>query len=272
MRKIIFNEKEYDIPESWQDVSLRSVIKYDQLLEILPDAPIVAMISAYSGIPVDELKTSRMPDINEIMIILNGFLRTPYEPQINNEFEYKSQLYRMNDDILDMEFQDWISIQTILYNNRDNTIFGLPKIIAVLAKHVGERLDDYNLDERANELLDMPFTKAKDLEFFFSTNVHALQQLTQSYSIRKEQEKYILQQFLELNNIMQKRKGQHGISLPTRWLIGAYQIYLRYLRKRLEKSFNSTLTEASKNNFKAIVRSRYINLFKGNKNEPGHSG
>jgi hypothetical protein len=53
MKVIKFNEKEYQIPESWSgDNSSNGDLLADEYSDLLPDAPIISIISAYAGIPI----------------------------------------------------------------------------------------------------------------------------------------------------------------------------------------------------------------------------
>jgi len=263
MKKINFNKVEYSIPETWQEVTLRQVIRFDELNRLVPESPIVALVSSYAGIPMQELKVSKVQGVNKIIEILQ-FVFTEYKPEMSNGFNFKDQTYECNPDIAEMEFQDWISIQTVLYNYKDNPVLGLPKIIAIIAKQPDEKLDDIDLEARAKLFLDLPFTTAKNLEFFFTRAVMALEVVSRLSLTQKEQEEIILQQFLELDNTMKKRRADPGISWLTRFQIGFWQIYLKYIKRDLEKSFNTKVTKYSKKNFIRTVKNSYTKLAKIN--------
>lgn len=265
MKTIEFNKKKYQIPENWEEVTLKQVIDNDTLYDLFPESPVVVLVSAYSGIPIEELKVSKVQNVNRIIDILK-FVYEEYKPQMSNGFNFNGVTYECNPDISEMEFQDWISVQTILYNNRDKPVLALPRIIAVIAKKEGEKLDDIDLEQRSKLFLDLPFTTAKNLEFFFTQSVIALKSVILLSSTQKEQEELILQRFLELNNTMQRRKERAGTSLLTKLQIGFWQIYLRSIRLDLEKSFNSTVTEYSKKNFITTAKNSFMKLVRKRSN------
>lgn len=263
MIKVKFNKIDYNVPESWSEVLLEQVIKCQEISDLIPESPVVAIINAYTSIPILELKQSRIQKINEILDIL-VFLYTPYTPKLMNSFILNNIEYRAEPDISEMCFQDYISIQTILYNYRDNIVRALPRMLAVLAKKPDETLDDIDLDQRSSEFLKLPYSQAKDLEFFFTSAITSLEVVSRLSLTQKEQREVIMQQFLELNNTMKKRKERVGTSWLTKFQIGFWQIYLKYIKRDLEKSFNSSLTEYSKMNFIKTVKNSYTKLV-GNK-------
>lgn len=270
MKEITFNEKKYNIPTCWQEVTLGMLVKVSEYESILDDAPIISIIAGYTGIEITELKSSRVEEVREIMEILE-FIYTPYEPKPTNEFTFNGIKYAAEPDLSEQKFGDWVAIQTILYNNRENPVGGLPYMLAVYCKKDGETLDDFNVEERAREFLGVPMTIGKDIEGFFLSFQMALRSLTLISSTEKQLETVVLNRFLELSDIMTARSREPGTSLRMRLWIGIYRRYLLYLRKQLEVSFNSKVTELSKKNYLMIWKELAMKRFAGNirASEPG---
>ena len=109
MKTITFNDKVYNVPTIWQEISLRQVIDTQILSDILPEAPLIAIIGGYVGIPIDEIKKSHVRVINEIVECL-AFINEPYIAKPTNEFWFKDQRYSCKADLVEQEFQDWLSI------------------------------------------------------------------------------------------------------------------------------------------------------------------
>jgi hypothetical protein len=238
MKQIIFNEKPYQVPESWHEVTLKMVIETQKLAEILPDAPIICIISGYVGIPSSELKVSRLAAVNEIITAM-AFINVEYQPVAGNNFDFQGIHYESLVDLADQEFGDFVSIQTILYNYRESPLDGLARMLAVFCRRENESLDDIDLDARQKLFLDLPYTTVKNLEVFFSSNVIAWKQISRWYLSQEEQERYILQQFEDVRNMMKQRARQVGLSWLTRLQIGLWSTYLKYLKGHVEKHFNS---------------------------------
>ena len=166
MKEVTFNEKVYQIPESWSEVSLGMVIKTSEYDELIEDAPIVSIICGYCGIQSSELKASRMAEVRPILDVLD-FIYTQYVAIPSNSFEFKGYKYSTKDSLEETEFQEWVSTQTLLYQYKNNPVAALPKLIAITCKRPGETLDEINIEERSKEFYDLPFTIAKDVEGFF---------------------------------------------------------------------------------------------------------
>jgi len=162
------------------------------------------------------------------------------------------------------EFQDWVSSQTVIYQYRDKPVQALPKLIAILCKKDGESLSDFDIEERSQMFLELPITTARDLECFFLHCLRAYNAVTLLYSTIPEQEAIVLNKFLELGNTMKQRQVELGWYSPTRFVIGIYRRYLLYLKRQLEKSFNSKYTEISRKNWIQTSKELLTKRFAGN--------
>lgn len=259
MKKIEFREKKYNCPTSWDDVTLKMTIECSKLSDLLPDAPIIAIMSAYMGIPIKELTTAKPLEVQDIIDNLD-FIYTPYEPQMINQFEFQGEKYYAETDIVNQPFGDWVSIQTILFNYKENPVEGLPRMIAVLCKKDQETLDTINVDERALIFEDLPITSAKNIECFFLTNLNAYKRISQLSSMEADMENIIRSQVKELRLLMKQRKADSGGFSLTRLWIGYYQIYLWYFENQLERYFNSTHSDISKKKWNPMLKKLYSKL------------
>ena len=238
MKIVKFNNKEYVCPQCWDEVTLKQVIDTQELQDVLEDSPIVAIIAGYTGIPVEELQVSRVPELQEILNTLE-FIYEEYVPVPQYEFSYQGQLYGTNPSIEETEFQEWVSIQTCLYNSRENPVRGLPRLIAIMCKLENETLDVVDINARALLFMGLPITTVRNLESFFLSSQVALRSSILLSSTIPEQEKLLLHKFKELDSMMIKRSQELGWYSPTRFVIGIYRLYLKYLKQGLEKSFSS---------------------------------
>jgi hypothetical protein len=245
MKVVEFKEKQYKIPQNWQEVSLKNVIDTQELSDLLPDAPIIAILAGYTGIDTEDLKGAKVTELQEILESLE-FIYVDYVPVPSNEFVFNGNKYQCAPDLQEILFEDWVSCQTILYRYKDNPIKGLSRLIAVMCKIEGETLDSFNIDERSKELESMCFASAKNLESFFLANLLAYKAVSQLSFQIPELEKTVLLKFKELEDIMKQRRAELGFFSPTRLVIGIYLKYLIYLRKEQEKYLLSVPTNPSK--------------------------
>jgi len=242
MKTIKFNEKEYQVPESWQDVTVGMLIKSAELSELLDDAPIIAIISAYTSIPVKELKLSQSEAVLEIVSTMS-FISDEYVPTPRTEFEFQGELYSCEPDLTDQRFEDFVSIQTTLYNYREEPYRALPKLIAIYCKKDSETLDDFKLDERSKLMEGLSMTIAKDIEAFFLHSIQAYKAVSLLSSTQEIQKDLVLHKLQELRSTVKAYRGRTGLSLLTKLQIGLIRIYLWFLQRDLVKYFNSQPTE-----------------------------
>lgn len=259
-----FLKKVYNIPESWDDVSVDMVIKAQELSELMDEAPLIAIIHCYTGIPLKELKASNVKDVNDILETM-AFIRKPYQPKASTSFEFDGSEYGCEEDLVNQKFEDWVSIQTTLYNFREEQYKALPKLLAILCKKKGEVLDDIDLEERTNLFRQLPITKAKNIEGFFLQKQEEYKVITQLYSIIKEGENIVLDKLEELKNTLKQRKAQTGIFSSTRLVIGIYQIYLKLVKKLLVKYYNSEHIKPLRITWRQTFRKLLTKRLRGNK-------
>lgn len=253
MKEIIFNDKTYQCPTSWNEVTIEMLIKSSELSEFLEDAPIIAIISAYTGIPVKELRVQNVNTVNSVVECLS-FVNEQYVPVPSTGFEFNGVKYECEADITNQKFEDWVSVQTCLFNYKDEQYRALPRLLAILCKKEGETLADFDLNYRTTEFMKLPMTVAKDVEGFFLHSLNAYRSLTLLSSMTSIQQELILHKVQELQNTMKRLKAHTGMFSFTRLLIGLYQIQMWWVKKQLEKSFNSEPTKNSRSTLKQICR------------------
>lgn len=166
MKEITFKGKQYRLPENWSDITVKMVMETDRLNEIAPDIPLLTILSSYTGIQLKEITSASAQELEPLLDEME-FIYTPYSATPINYFEFEGIQYLAKENILDEPFSTWVSIQTILYNYKNDPVKGLPRMIAVLCKKDGETLDDINVTERAKLFENLPITIAKDVEGFF---------------------------------------------------------------------------------------------------------
>lgn len=238
MEKIVFDHVVYRIPTQWSDVTLKMLIDADELSNVLETAPLVVILSTYTGIPIKKLSQAKTCEVEEIMNKMQ-FLQTPYTPTPSNSFMFNDVEYSCKDDLVDQSFEDYISVQTALFNHKDNPVKALPYLVAIMCKKEGETLDQFSLKERAKEFESLPMTTAKDIEGFFLHLTNVYNSVTRLSSIPNLQEEIVLAKLKELRDTAKAYKAQTGIFSLTRLRVGILLLYLRYAKVVLERYFNS---------------------------------
>ena len=266
MKVIKFNDKQYNIPTQWSEINVGMLIKSAELSEILEDAPIIAIINAYTGIPVKELKLSLSKEVEEVIAIMT-FISEPYIPTPQTSFTLSGIRYSCEEELVNQKFEDFVSIQTALYNNREEPYRALPRLLAILCKREGETLDDFNITERSTIMESCPMTDAKNIEAFFLTSLEAYRGIMLLSSTQKEQEELVLHKVKELQNTMKAYKGRSGGSFGTKLRIGIYQLQLWWVKRVLEKYYNSQPTNNLKKNWKQTCKKLVMKMLKRKSND-----
>jgi hypothetical protein len=238
MKTINFNGKDYQIPQNWNEITIDMLIKSGELAELLPNAPVVAVVSAYTGIPVKDLNTSKA---NEVIKILEEmeFVKEEYKPVAASSFTFNDEVYFAEEDMINQKFEDWVALQTIMNNYENDKLRALPYMLAILCKKENECLDDFNLDERARMLSKLPMTTGKDVEAFFLQTLSVYNVLSHLSSIVSVHEELVLGKVKELEDTLKKLWAQTGIFSGTKIRIGIYRLQLWWVKKVLEKYCNS---------------------------------
>jgi hypothetical protein len=238
MKSIEFNGKNYNVPQNWNEVTVGMLMKSSELANLLPDAQLIAIMSAYTGIPLKELRLKNKLKAIEIEQTME-FIYQPYEPVPETEFEFNNEKYSCAEQLTSQNFEDWVSLMTVQYNYKDTPVKALPKMLAILCKKDNETLTDFDLDERALEFESLPMTIAKDVEAFFLMNFHESNAITLLSSLTELQKEIVRSKIQELENILKIHKEHSGIFSSTRLHLGIYQLQLQWVKNQLEKYFNS---------------------------------
>jgi hypothetical protein len=242
MKQIELNGKKYTIPTKWEEVTLKMQMKVTEDTEkiVLEDMKKFAILSGYAGIPIDELKKAKLTDIIKLFENVE-FIAKPLPDTPILEFDFNGKHYYCGQNLVDMEFQDFISIENVIESYSGNTQNALPTILAIMCKQrkangVFESIDDYDIMARAKEFENLPITIAHSLSLFFSRSVVLFSNLFQSFSKPETQKEVIVKQIESVENTLKKLAGKE---LLTRCATGIFRIYLKYIRRLVHKHFTS---------------------------------
>lgn len=244
MKKFQLNKETYHIPEKWEEVTLKMRIKAEEdSLELVDNEALqrVAFISGYANIPLEVLRHTPMPKINKLFEYLkftNDEL--PTKPIV--EFTYKGEKYNVMDSIMNAEFQDWVSCQTAVDNNKETPHNALPLVLAILCKKEGETLDNYDVEERAKHFMELPMTVVEPLRVFFYQIRNQSGLLSPSYSVEGS-ERLVNAKAIYLKSIL---KRQVGLGWWKRLLSTILLKWTMFLERRAKKFFTTIRLKFSK--------------------------
>jgi len=197
------------MPESWDDITVKDQIRIANIAQEYTGLTAqLQLIAGYANIPVDVIKKTHINKLPTLVKHLEFITEDLVEEEIEG-FEHNGHKYFLMPSLLNAEFQDFVSIEASIQNNKENKYEALPMMIAILAKREDETLDDYNLEERSKEFLTLPIKTANSISTFF-LNLGMLSQLTTQISseqIIQETEKELIRRFEELENILKQSDG-----------------------------------------------------------------
>jgi hypothetical protein len=171
------------IPRSWEEITLSDQIELERLISVGNNRTI-AIIAGYCRIPVNEVKKLPISVINDIVDRLMFLGEMPKDKV--TEFDYNGYHYSVMQSMLKAEFQDFVSVETLMEQYSGNTYNALPYLCAVMCKRkvadvvIGknakgedvvlpkyESLDDYDILVRGEEFKQLPMNIAYGIYSFF---------------------------------------------------------------------------------------------------------
>lgn len=243
MKTITVNNKKYITPESWQEVTLKQQIQISKDTDaiIIPELKKFAILSAYAGIPIVELKQAKLTELTEVFKSIK-FINEDLPTHSITFFEFNGKKYHCGQNLIEMQFQDFISIENTLAENSGNTQQALPTILAIMCKQVKdngllETIDDYDITARAKEFEDLPITIAHSLSLFFSASEKVLLN-TFPLFLNPENQQVIMQK--QIDTVESMLKELAGKGLLMRCVAGILRIYLKSIKRQQHKHFTST--------------------------------
>ena len=223
MKTFQYKYEKYTVPTSWEEVTLKQIIKItsDQDSFKFESTQKLAFISAFCGIPVETLKKSSVTEVGTLFKYL-GFLNKPLPEEPIYEFEFQGHKYSVAETMAKQEFQDFVSMETVLADSDGTTYKALPMMMAIMCKREGESLDDYDVQERAKMFEEVPITIAHPLSVFFCNQEKIYNALSQ-LSLKQD-----LVIAMKARDMLDTLKPLDGMGLLTRLLIGILRSYIRF--------------------------------------------
>jgi hypothetical protein len=244
MNKAIVNGIEYNIPETWDEVTVRQQIAISEVTDRDDMFLNYYLISQYTGIDLELIKKMNINQFKQIMELMS-FLNEKLEPKTITSFEFKGEKYYLMDSLLKGETQDFLSIEGIMKKYKDNPAKALPYIIGIIAKKQGESLSDYDVWKRGELFMELPYPIANDIWFFFANSEKILSNNIQQYLIIQDK---VMEASLSYSESMLKQSD--GQRLSMRLAKATLLYYIRFIRKDWTRFLTGIQSESSITNSK----------------------
>lgn len=243
MKKITLNNKKYDIPSSWDDITLTDQIRIaDVAAKHTGLTSQLQLVAGYANIPIEVIKHLHISELPKLVKQLD-FVKEPLETKPMESFEHKGHTYHIIPTLLNGEFQDFISLEAVMTNHKENIYEGLPMMIAILCKRENESLDDYDIEERSKEFMDLPIRIVNNISSFFLNIGISSQLSTPTYL--GEMEKNLSQEVIKaLDELILTTKQSGGQGLLGRLQKRMLRKYAQYLKKNFISSLTGTQSKS----------------------------
>jgi hypothetical protein len=247
MKSIIIANQHYSIPQSWAEVSIRQQMLAETLVDSQQHVKSLGIISAYTSIPIDVLRHVQRDVLSGIMNDLM-FIDKPVDKTAIFKFLFKNDLYTVSETIMKQEFQDYIAAETARLQYKDNVWKQLSYLVAIMAKKQGETLDSFDINERAEYMMDLDVQTVSQVAAFFLQNQKA-SELVSMLSSPEMQQLAVTSKLQQLNDTLTALGQQRGKNLLIRLWIWMLRRYINFISKLWEKSLNTPVSNNSKKNW-----------------------
>lgn len=240
MTTIKINDIEYNIPRSWDDITIRQQIEISKVRDRDDDFKNLHLVSTYTGIPLEIIRRMNINQFKSI-IGLMPFISQDVPHSVIKDFTFNGETYHLLDSILQGQTQDFLSIEGVLKKFKNNQVEALPYIIAIVAKKKGETLDQFDVWKRGEQFMDLPYPLAQSIWFFFAQTEKTLSINTAQFLAIQDK---VLEASLSYSENTLKRLD--GLPLSKRLLRTTLLYYIRSTRKDWKNFWTGTQSVHSK--------------------------
>ena len=201
---------EWNVPESWDDITLGQLMELDALNEEVPS--LTKVVSVLTGKPLDVVEQLPLQFTNSIISKMD-FIREQPNVEPSPSCVIGGERYSVNV-TEEMKLLEFVAVEDILKNNKDDAA----GILAVVCRKDGEVYDsEYEnkvFAERKEMFLDAPCTAVLPVISFFLLRWSLSNQTSQRYSVMKEE----VQNLIAENISLLRKDGGGGVfSMRRSW-------------------------------------------------------
>jgi len=136
-------KKEYELINSWNDVSLKELGRLLEYRKLSPTAEAINTINMFSDIPKDVIKKLRLEDVLGMLSILSN-MEEDKDTSFKATFTLHGVKYGFIPSLEDISLGEYADIETFIKNGIENN---LANIMSVLFRPVVEDHKDYYIIE-----------------------------------------------------------------------------------------------------------------------------
>jgi hypothetical protein len=232
LKQITVDNQPFNIPSSWNEITIQQQINVERYNKQFPDLGIVCILAGYLNLSIEDVKKLHINTISKLISEFD-FIKAALKSDPVFEFEHNSNKYFVIPSMLAGQFQDYISLETIREQHKENLYEALPKLIAILAKRKDETLDSYDIIERSKEFYSLPITIANGLYAFFLTSAILLNQDCEQLAVQENQK--LLESINYIKTTLMKPDGSGSY---TRLQKATLLKYVKFIEKHWNKYYS----------------------------------
>tara|TARA_R110000744_G_scaffold181772_1_gene300944 strand:- start:2013 stop:2678 length:666 start_codon:yes stop_codon:yes gene_type:complete len=217
MKTITINEKDIDVPTSWNNITFNKFNKFSVLINSqrteeefskdyeeleedirslewsLENVRLNTKLACFwTGLTEEEVSLCNIDEVEGILSSMD-FMNESYTPIAVDKFEFKGFEYFLpQPGMVKENFGTFIEAEQVEINNKKlkkGDLSVLPKQIAILCKREGEKrglINDEIIDKRANSFKNLDMATIWDVAFFLTQQENKLMTLSLTYLLQTE--------------------------------------------------------------------------------------
>jgi hypothetical protein len=182
------NDKNYKIPESWNEISIDKFIKLQNISPDVDDVEkIIKIVSVLANISEDILNDIPVKEVHKLGDIIQYLMYSMDEKNITFEKTINGKVYRLDKNIQDYSARQFIDLDFYL---KEQSLNNLHKIMGILYRPiVNDKIIAYKNEEHLEraELFktEMDIVTANSAFFFFTIFILKYLETTQDFLEKK---------------------------------------------------------------------------------------
>ena len=217
MKTITINEKDIDVPTSWNNITFNKFNKFSVLINSqrteeefskdyeeleedirslewsLENVRLNTKLACFwTGLTEEEVSLCNIDEVEGILSSMD-FMNESYTPISVDKFKFKGLEYFLpQPGMVKENFGTFIEAEQVEINNKKlkkGDLSVLPKQIAILCKREGEKrglINDEIIDKRANSFKNLDMATIWDVAFFLTQQENKLMTLSLTYLLQTE--------------------------------------------------------------------------------------
>jgi len=177
MRQLQIGKNQFQIPDSWDDISLdmyNAAIAQLREHAAVPRRAMAMAICVLCNVKEGILLIMEPDQVMQLRAALSFFFETEPKPKLEMEFEAGGIVFQVPSEIEQQTFGEFVDLDSTITKHREDLRQAMPEIMAIYCRPLGEPYLVDNLEYRSRErtriMGSVPIELAEGLAAFFLTS------------------------------------------------------------------------------------------------------